>query len=159
VPAFIHWPAARRKGIHGIFSTAMDIAPTFLDLAGLAHPAPSYKGREVLPMRGRSLRPWLEGRAGFVHPESTSTGWELFGRRAIRQDDWKAVYVPGEDGVSRWQLYDLAKDRGEIEDLAAAKPEKLKELLALWRSYVEETGVIESALSIFDADPAHWLPK
>jgi arylsulfatase len=94
-----------------------------------------------------------------VHPGGTSTGWELFGRRALRQDDWKAVYVPGEDGVSKWQLFDLSKDRGEVEDLAEPKREKLTELLALWRRYVEETGVIEAPLSIFDADPVHWLPK
>jgi arylsulfatase len=158
VPAFIHWPAAQRRGVSGVFSTAMDIAPTFLDLAGVEHPA-SYQGREVLPPRGRSLRPWLEGRAEAVHPPGTSTGWELFGRRAVRQDAWKAVYVPDEAGVSKWQLYDLSKDRGEIEDLAAQSPEKLEALLALWRTYVEETGVIETPLSIFDADPSHWLPK
>ena len=159
VPAFIHWPAAERRGISGVFSTAMDIAPTFLELAGLNHPAPVYKGREILPVRGRSLLPWLEGRAEAVHPPGTSTGWELWGRRAVRQDGWKAVYVPDEDGVSKWQLYELAKDRGEVEDLAAARPEKLEELLGLWRAYVEETGVIEAPISIFDADPSHWLPK
>lgn len=159
VPTFIHWPAAGRRGISGVFSTAMDIAPTFLELAGLNHPAPVYKGREILPVRGRSLLPWLEGRAEAVHPPGASTGWELWGRRAVRQDGWKAVYVPDEDGVSKWQLYELAKDRGEIEDLAAARPEKLEELLGLWRAYVEETGVIETPISIFDADPSHWLPK
>jgi arylsulfatase A-like enzyme len=159
VPAFIHWPGAQRKGIYSVFSTAMDIAPTLLDLAGIAHSAPSYKDREILPMRGRSLRPWLEGREELVHPEGTSTGWELFGRRAVRQDDWKAVYVPDKDGVSKWQLYDLSKDRGEVVDLAPSNPEKLAALLALWRRYVEETGVIETPLSIFDADPSHWLPK
>lgn len=159
VPAFIHWPASQRRGVAGVFSTAMDIAPTFLDLAGIEHPAPSYKGREVLPPRGRSLRAWLEGRAEAAHPPGTSTGWELFGRRAVRQDDWKAVYVPDEAGVSAWQLYDLSNDRGEIDDLATEQPEKLQDLLALWRTYVEETGVIETPLSIFDADPSHWLPK
>lgn len=159
VPAFIHWTKAWHTGVHSVFATAMDIAPTFLDLAGIAHPAPHYKGREILPMRGRSLRPWLEGRAEAVHPEGTSTGWELFGRRAVRQDEWKLVYVPDENGVSKWQLYDLSRDRGEIEDLAATHPEKFDELLGLWRAYVEETGVIEAPLSIFDADPSHWLPK
>ena len=158
VPAFVHWPAAQRQGIAEVFSTAMDVAPTFLDLAGVDHPA-TWQGREVLPPRGRSLRPWLEGRAATVHPPGTSTGWELFGRRAVRQDDWKAVYVPDEDGVSKWQLYDLAKDPGEIEDLAEVHAQKLEELLGLWRRYVEETGVIETPLSIFDADPSHWAPR
>jgi arylsulfatase len=157
VPAFVHWPAGQRRGVSSVFSTAMDITPTFLDLAGVDHPAPTYKGRTVLPPRGRSLRPWLEGRAEAVHPPGTSTGWELFGRRAVRQDDWKALYVPGEDGVAKWQLYDLANDRGEIWDQAATSPEKLEALLALWRRYVKETGVIERPISIFDADPSHWL--
>jgi arylsulfatase len=160
VPAFIHWPAgAARDGVAGVFATAMDIAPTFLDLAGLTHPAPDYDGRTILPLRGRSLLPWLTGDADSVHPDGTSTGWELWGRRAIRLDDWKAVYVPDLDGISRWQLYDLSDDRGEIEDLADTYPEKLEELLVLWRRYVAETGVIEAAISIFDADPSHWLPK
>lgn len=159
VPAFIHWPEASRTGIHEIFSTAMDITPTFLDLAGLRHPGTAYKGREIHPLRGRSLAPWLNGKAKAVHPPGTSTGWELFGRRAIRQDDWKAVYVPDENGLSRWQLYDLARDRGEIEDLSAGEPAKLEALLTLWRHYVLETGVIETPLSIFDADPSLWLPK
>lgn len=159
VPAFIHWPEARRQGVHGIFSTAMDIAPTFLELAGIEHPAPSWQGREILPVRGRSLAPWLKGDAGQVHPEGTSTGWELFGRRAVRRDNWKAVYVPDLDGVSKWQLYDLARDPGEVTDLAGDHPEQLEELLALWRRYVEETGVVEDAISIFDADPSHWLPS
>jgi arylsulfatase len=159
VPAFVRWAAAKRSGIHDVFSTAMDLTPTFLDLAGVPHPAPSWHGREVYAPRGRSLRPWLEGRADQVHPDGTSTGWELFGRRAVRQDDWKAVYVPDENGVSTWQLYDLARDRGEVNDLGAAHPGKLEELLALWRRYVDETGVIETPLSVFDADPSHWLPK
>jgi len=152
VPAFVHWAGKRAGEIGAVFSTAMDIAPTFLELAGVKHPGTWYKGREIFEQRGRSLLPWFEGRALRVHPEGTSTGWELFGRRAIRKDDWKAVYVPDAEGASRWQLYDLSRDRGEVEDLADAQPEKLAELLALWRRYVEETGVIETPLSIFDAD-------
>jgi arylsulfatase len=33
-------------------------------------------------------------RNGPVHDENTVTGWELFGRRAIRQGQWKAVWIP-----------------------------------------------------------------
>ncbi|MBV9842984.1 MAG: sulfatase-like hydrolase/transferase [Sphingomonadaceae bacterium] len=157
VPAFIHYPAAARGGaISDIFSTAMDVAPTLLDLADVRHPGTWYKGREIFEQRGRSLRPWLEGRAEAVHPPGTSTGWELFGRRAIRKDDWKAVYVPGRDGQSHWQLYDLSRDRGEITDLATRHPEILAELLGLWRDYVGEVGVIEEPISFFDADPSLW---
>lgn len=157
VPAFIRHPEGARKGSIGTaFSTAMDIAPTLLDLAGVRHPGTFYRGREIFDLRGKSLRRWLEGKADRVHPEGTSTGWELFGRRAIRKDDWKAVHVPDAAGNSHWQLYDLSRDRGEVQDLAETYPEKLLELLALWDRYRDETGVIEEAISAFDADPSAW---
>ena len=152
VPAFVHWGGRKAGRIDDLFATAMDVAPTFLDLAGVAHPGTSYKGRPIVEQRGRSLGAWLTGEASRVHPEGSSTGWELFGRRAIRQDDWKAVYIPGPDGLSRWQLYDLSADRGEVDDLAERYPAKLAELRALYDRYAEETGVIAIPISIFDAD-------
>jgi arylsulfatase A-like enzyme len=160
VPAFIRYPGGLRAGQIGTpFSTAMDVAPTFLELAGVTHPGDRYRGREIVGLRGRSLRAWIEGEAEQVHPDGTSTGWELFGRRAIRKDNWKAVYVPGADGVSRWQLYDLSGDRGEVFDLAESHAEKLSELLTLWDRYRDETGVLEEAISIFDADLSAWASR
>ena len=88
----------------------MDIAPTVLELAGAAHPGTTYRGREVEPMRGRSLVPYLSGDTDAVHDAETGTGWELFGRRAIRQGDWKALYLPAPYGPGTWQLYDLSGD-------------------------------------------------
>ena len=161
VPAFIRLPGNRRAGqISGVFATAMDVAPTFLELAGVPHPGTRYRGRDIVLPRGRSLCAWLAGETERVHPEGTSTGWELFSRRAIRQDDWKAVYVPDLHGQSTWQLYDLSRDQGEVVDLAATHPDKLAELLRLWERYRDETGVIESPpLSIFDADPSAWTTR
>jgi arylsulfatase A-like enzyme len=153
----IRYPGGARAGeIASVFDTAMDVAPTLLDLAGVSHPYPHYRSRSIVEMRGRSLRNWIEGRETQVHPSGTSTGWELFGRRAIRIDDWKAVFVPGADGASRWKLYDLSHDPGEIIDLASAHPERLAELLRLWERYCAETGIIETPLSIFDADASAW---
>jgi arylsulfatase A-like enzyme len=103
-------------------------------------------------MRGRSLVPYLSGDTEAVHDAATGTGWELFGRRAIRQGDWKALYLPPPYGTGAWQLYDLSLDRGEIDDLAAARPDKLAELLALWDRYVEDNGVILDPISVFDID-------
>ena len=130
----------------------MDITPTVLELAGIAHPGTEYRGREVAPMRGRSLLPYLSGDTDTVHDDVAATGWELFGRRAIRQGDWKALYLPAPYGPGRWQLYDLSADRGEIDDLAASRPDKLAELLALWDRYVADNGVILDPISVFDVD-------
>jgi len=154
VVGFATWPGFERQGEIGTaFTTAMDIAPTVLELAGVEHPGTSWRGREVEPMRGRSMVAYLSGADG-VHDAETGTGWELFGRRAIRQGDWKALHLPAPHGTGTWQLYDLSADPGEIDDLAAAHPEKLAELIELWDRYVEDNGVIVEPISVFDADPS-----
>jgi arylsulfatase len=120
----------------------MDLLPTFLDLADHAAPDTQYRGRDVAPIRGRSLRPVLTGEAEEVHPPDSYTGWELFGHRAIRQGDWKVVWDQGAGDEARWMLFDLATDPGERNDLAEAEPARLARLVALWDRYVEETGVV-----------------
>ena len=59
----IHYPKFAREKQNGVildaFSTVMDICPTVLELAGVAHPARKgkagmFRGREVAPMRGKS---------------------------------------------------------------------------------------------------------
>lgn len=154
VVGFVTWPGfARQAEIGTTFATVMDIAPTVLELAGVTHPGTEYQSREVAPMRGASLVPYLSGGADAVHDTVTSTGWELFGGRAIRLGDWKALYLPPPYGSGDWQLYDLSDDPGEIDDLAASRPDKLAELLPLWDRYVDETGVILDPGSLFDVDP------
>ena len=96
---------------------------------------------------------YLSGGDEAVHDGETGTGWELFGRRAIRQGDWKALYLPAPYGPGAWQLYDLSRDPGEIHDQAKAQPDKLAELLALWDRYVEDNGVILEPISVFEMDP------
>ena len=70
VVGFVTWPGFdRQQQIGTAFSTVMDIAPTVLELAGVAHPGTEYRGREVAPMRGRSLLPYLSGDAESVHDD------------------------------------------------------------------------------------------
>lgn len=144
VVSFLHYPAIARKAeVAHDFATVMDIAPTLLDFAGVAHPGGEYRGRAIEAPRGRSWRNWLEGRSEQIHADDTVTGWELFGRKAVRKGQWKAVFIPAPSGPETWQLYDLARDPGEVHDLAASQPDKLAELLAGWAQYVRENGVID----------------
>ena len=143
VVAFLTGPHLTRQGeISGVFATAMDVAPTLLDLAGVAPPEGEWRGRPVEPIRGRSLTPYLRGEADAVHGEDVATGWELFGRCAVRRGNWKALLLPPPDGPGVWQLYDLTADPGETNDLAEAEPDRLAGLVADWNAYVEETGVL-----------------
>lgn len=156
VVAFMHHPKLALAGSIGhAFATVMDVAPTLLELAGTAHPGETWRGRKVSPLRGRSMLPWLCGQTAAVHAPQYETGWELFGRRAIRQGNWKAVYVPEPSwSQARWELFDLSKDPGETEDLAAAHPDVMARLMAAWERYVAETGVLPYATSAYEMDPS-----
>ncbi|KAK8863192.1 arylsulfatase [Apiospora arundinis] len=150
-PCVIRYPKLQRASSGAIsheFTTCMDILPTMLELAGATHPAPLFKGREVVPMRGRSWVPFLKGEGGGggekVHPEDQiATGWELFGRRAIRRGDYKAIFLPAPQGSDEWELFDIPNDPGENDNLAEKLPQVLQGLLEDWAKYVQDTGMYD----------------
>lgn len=127
------------------FSTVMDLAPTILEMAGIKHPAPTYQSREVVFMRGSSMIPFIKGEAASIHPADHITGWETCGRAAVRCGDYKIVFIPKPKGPEKWQLYNLAKDPGEVHDLAEQDPDRMERMIKMWDQYVLETGVIPLA--------------
>ncbi|MBB4617320.1 arylsulfatase [Sphingomonas abaci] len=137
VAAFIDWPGARRTGISSAFGTVMDVVPTLVEAAGGEWRSPRHAGRPVQPVRGQSWRLYLTGAAAHIHAPGEAIGSELFGRRAVRQGDWKAVNLG-----DTWRLFNIADDPGETRDLATREPAKLKALIAAWDAYGKETGVI-----------------
>lgn len=137
VAAFVDWPGSPRSGVSHAFGTVMDVVPTLVEAAGGDWRGATFAGRKVQPVRGVSWRPYLTGAAERVHAPDEAIGSELFGRRAIRQGDWKAVHLG-----DRWRLFDLAADPGETRDLAAAEPARLKALTAGWDAYAKQVGVV-----------------
>lgn len=144
VPFVAKFPrkVAATSGITDQFATVMDLAPSILEMAGVKHPAPTYRGREVVSMRGKSFYAWATGQSDRIHEKEFVQGWETCGRAALRFGDWKIVYIPKPKGPERWQLYNLERDPGEVNDLADREPERLQQLLKLWDQYVLETGVV-----------------
>jgi arylsulfatase A-like enzyme len=144
VPAFVHYPRKVARGARSnATGTVMDLLPTFLDIAGARHPGTSYRGKEVLPVRGTSLLPVLYGKAPSAHAEDEVLGWELFGQRSVRQGNWKLVWDQAAPAAERrWSLYDLSADPAEQNDLAASNPAQLQRMQQNWERYARETGVI-----------------
>lgn len=149
-PCIIRYPPLqpRSGSISGSFVTVMDILPTVLELAGVQHPGTSYHGREVVVPRGKSWVPHLASHKAddvSIHGEDTHVhGWELFGHRAIRQGSWKAVWRPRSDAEDGWELYNLADDPSEMDDVADKHRDVLDKLVLFWDQYVAETGMIPS---------------
>ncbi len=143
VPAFAVGPGVNNAGTQSnALMTVMDVLPTALDLAGHQHPGTRYQQRAVLEPTGRSLLGLLRGDRQQVHDDDYAVGWELAGRNAYRHGDWKILWLWQPYGPGRWELFNLAEDPGETRDLAAAHPDKLKELLGGWQHYVETAGIV-----------------
>lgn len=147
VPFIFRYPKAVREkgGIDHSFCTVMDIMPTILDLAGIPAPGTTYNDRQVEPMAGKTWTPYLSGKQDKIHSDDHTTGWELFGRRAIRQGPWKAIYIPRPFGPEKWQLFNVLDDPGETNDLGDGQPEKLKYMIGLYEEYCRKNGVIEQS--------------
>lgn len=142
VPAFITAPSRIEPGLYGQFATVMDVAPTLLEYAGVTPPDGTYKGRDVMPITGSSMVGVLSGEEDRVHAPDEYVGWELSGRIAIRQGDWKLVRSNAPHGTGDWELFDLAVDPGETSDLSGTDAEKRDEMVALWEDYRARHGVI-----------------
>jgi len=125
------------------FAYVWDIMPTILEFAGITHPE-EYQGRQVEPMRGRSLKDVLTGSSGAVYDADDFVGGEMINGKWMRQGDVKAVSVAPPFGSGAWQLYNVVDDPGETRDLAKEQPEKLKELQEAWERYASDVGVVLS---------------
>ncbi|WP_227818059.1 arylsulfatase [Nitrogeniibacter aestuarii] len=142
VPAIAWGPGMKQGAVKREVLRVTDIAPTVYQLAGARYPS-THEGHTVVPLEGKSMLPYLRGEADAVHGKDDAMGWELGGRKALRKGDWKIVYANPPWGSGQWELYNLADDRTELNDLAAAHPQKLGEMLAAWKDYVRKTGTLE----------------
>ncbi|KAF5617701.1 arylsulfatase [Fusarium tjaetaba] len=143
-PCLIRFPpiSSAPQTISHAFTTVMDILPTILDLAQVQHPGKTFRGRQVVNPRGKSWVSHLSSPK--EHPsvhqdEDHIHGWELFGNRAIRRGNWKAVLL-AKQGGDNWELFDVESDPAEQHDLSKERPEILEEMLVHWATYVAETG-------------------
>jgi len=133
---------------HGTMFVA-DIMPTLLEVAGTNYPE-SFNGKTQPKLAGKSWLPVLNGQAASLRTDKDYLGWEVFGNRAIRQGDWKIRWEIKPVGKSDWELFNIAQDPGERNDLAAQNPDKLKEMLILWDKYAKENNVILPDRTVFE---------
>ena len=83
-------------------------------------------------VEGVDLIPYLTGENDGVPHETLY--WRQGGKTALRHGDWKLVRMGRRlsPGKAKWELYDLSKDISETNNLAAAKPDRLAELIEIW---------------------------
>jgi arylsulfatase len=143
-PLVMAWPAgitARGELRHG-FRHASDLAPTLLDICGLA--APSHvNGIAQMPITGESFKANLADLN--APPRQGPQYFEMFGHRGIWHQGWKAVAfhpIGAPFDADVWELYHLDKDFAENQNLAAQHPDTLARLQALWWQLAQANQVL-----------------
>ena len=139
-PLIVHWPAGirARNELRTSVGHVIDIAPTLLDLAGLdvaADPgAPPFAGLSLAATFARDDAPLHEA-VWFYHQGNRALRkghWKILHTVETRDDGWAQVAARENARPGDWELYDLSADRAEQNNLAAERPEIVRELAGQW---------------------------
>jgi arylsulfatase len=140
-PFIAHWPTGIRESgriVKEQIFHLMDVMPTLCHVTGAAYPE-TYGSRKITRARGVSMLPFI--RTANADVEERTLYWQHETHAAIREGDWKLVSSNDRDEKA-WELYDLAKDRSESEDLSEQHPEIIQRLREKWRHWAAETHVL-----------------
>ncbi len=144
-PFIIHWPAKIREArfFDDAYAHITDIMATCIEVSGAEYPA-VYEGNEITPMEGVSIFKILNGN---TDTERVLT-FEHSGHPAVRIGDWKlvssgsAMEKNGFVGDVEFELYNIAEDRSETNNLARKYPEKVEELKKIMLEEFHRTKVL-----------------
>jgi arylsulfatase len=143
----IAWPNRIKDagGIRTQFHHMIDIVPTLLEATGIPAPV-MVNGIAQKPIEGVSMAYTFDKANANAPSTRTTQYFEMFANRAIYHDGWIAATTPPappwllgtaklpEDVINgyKWELYNIAEDYSENNDLAAKMPDKLRELQELF---------------------------
>src|SRR6266404_3636746 len=148
------WPGHIKDvgGIRPQFHHVIDVVPTILEAAGIKAPE-LLNGITQKPIEGVSMAyTWDQANAKTPSKHDTQY-FEIFANRAIYHDGWIAGTTPPaptwllgtkpmpDVADYKWELYNIAEDYSENNDLAAKMPDKLKEMQALFAVEAEKNNV------------------
>lgn len=149
-PLIAHWPdGIQAKGELRTEPTHLiDIMSTCVDIGGGSYPE-TYNQNKIQPMEGKSLLPAFNNES----LDRKAIYWEHEGNRAVRMGKWKLIsksrkqdsYVWDKTDVlelDNWELFDMEKDRTEMNDLASTNPDLVKEMADMWLIWGKRTGII-----------------
>lgn len=136
-PCIAHWPAGLKTKTGGVTPEVghlVDIMPTLMELSGVEYPE-TYAGRSLKPLRGRSMLP-------IFRKEKPAPRGKLFfdfagSNHALRDGDLKIVAR----NSGKWELYDIVRDRSELNNLISERADDAKRLIAEWDAWAKEAGV------------------
>ena len=169
-PLIVSWPGRLDAGgVRHQYVHAVDLLPTLLEVTGVTAPD-SLGGVTQRPLEGTSFAHTFRDAA--APSRHVTQYYEMLGSRALYHDGWKAVVFHPMAGVAydgsdpnrpfdedEWELYHVAEDFSETDDLARTHPEKLAELVDLWWREAEAHNVLPLTNRARDLDRRYRRPR
>jgi arylsulfatase len=147
------WPAGIEDAgaVRSQFHHVIDLMPTLMEVVGVKEPR-EVNGFIQRPIEGTSLAYTFAKGAGEAPSRRTQQYFEMLGNRAMYADGWIASCrhgrLPWETSGSfsfaddQWELYNLAADFSQADDLADQEPERLEHLKALFMGEAAKYNVL-----------------
>jgi arylsulfatase A-like enzyme len=141
VPLLMQWKGQLPAGkVYDHPVIQLDVLPTAMAAAGV-------EAKREWKVDGINLLPYVKGQK--KEPPHPALYWRFGAQMAIRMGDWKLVKAPdgnagelrrrrGDADTTGAQLFNLASDMGEKNNLAGQKPDKVKTLEAAWKKWNAE---------------------
>jgi arylsulfatase A-like enzyme len=141
----ISWPGHIKDvgGVRTQFHHMIDIVPTILEVTGIPAPA-TVDGVAQKPIEGVSMAYTFDQANATAKSKRDTQYFEMFANRGIYNNGWYACTTPPappwlmatgklpDVNEYKWELYNIADDYSQYNDLAATNPAKLKELQTLF---------------------------
>jgi arylsulfatase len=138
-PMIMRGPGVAKSGaIDRAYVTVMDLAPTFIDVAGGHYPDDG----SVQAMLGESMVAFLGGEDERVHGDDYVTALYHRGRAFLRKGPWKIVTLDPPFDEARFELFNVVTDPGETTNLAESHPERYAALIELWQTERRRLGIV-----------------
>ena len=145
----------------------LDLYPTLLDVLGIGETSEGLEGASLVPFLGPMGAVDTEVLRPFRYAFSEAGGGHQIWRHYMSVQDgrWKLVFHPAVDRNSRqlpptFELYDLASDPLETENLAGQREEefeRLWEALSTWMESTPEAGQIETDSEAYSEETLNAL--
>ncbi len=130
----------RKNEIHHGFTSLLDLAPTFYEMANVSYPI-AYQGNKVYPLKGNSLIPFVSGKSNEIHDSTYVFALEHYGNAMLRKGNWKITNFTRPFKIDNFGLYNLSNDIGEQINLKELEKEKYAELLNEWIKFSDEVKI------------------
>jgi arylsulfatase A-like enzyme len=141
VPLFLHWPKVGMQGGRDVeaLTAHIDLLPTLTELCGLRRPqGPPLHGTSLAPLLDAKRTQWPQ--RSIVVDSQRGEKLVKWRQAAVMTDRWRLVNPTPDGRPNALELYDIAADPSQRNNVASEHPETLRRLAQHYDEWWNQTS-------------------